>query len=474
VCPFPLTKGSSVQHATSLVAAAPAFKLDSGSNAWILASAALVMLMTPGLAFFYGGLVRAKNVLNMLMMNFICLAVVGVLWTWYGFSLSFGQSRWGGLIGSTKMFYGLGNPAVLGGIWNAAGVTTLTFAMFQLMFAIITPALISGAIADRVKFTGWVVFVILWASLVYFPVANWVFGTGWIFNKLRAEDFAGGTAVHINAGAAALALVFVLGKRAGWRKDPMKPHNVPFVLLGASLLWFGWYGFNAGSEGASDNVAALAFTTTTIATCAATLGWLVVEKVRDGKPTTVGAASGAVAGLVAITPACAFVSPMGGMAIGFIAGAVCSTAISLKFKFGFDDALDVVGVHLVGGITGTLLIGIFGFDHGAAAGGVELKRGLLYGGGLKLLWVQFIAAGSVLVYSFVVTFVLGTVLKRVGILRVSQETEYQGLDEVEHAESAYSFSTILGGGLTHPGLGDTELGAAPANDDLVSSSGKGV
>jgi ammonium transporter, Amt family len=467
-----LTKGFSVQHATTLVAAAPAFKLDTGSNAWILASAALVMLMTPGLAFFYGGLVRAKNVLNMLMMNFICLAIVGVLWTWYGFSLSFGESRWGGLIGSTKIFYGLGNPQVLGGIWNAAGVTTLTFAMFQLMFAIITPALISGAIADRVKFTGWIVFVVLWVSLVYFPVANWVFGTGWIFNKLRAEDFAGGTAVHIDAGAAALALVFVLGKRVGWRKDPMKPHNVPFVLLGASLLWFGWYGFNAGSEGGSDGVAALAFTTTTVATCAATIGWLLVEKIRDGKPTTVGAASGAVAGLVAITPACAFVSPMGAILLGFCAGIICALAIGLKFKYNFDDALDVVGVHLVGGITGTLMIGIVGFDHGALAGGVESKRGLFYGGGLKLLFVQLIAAAAVFAYSFIVTYIIGTVLKRIGILRVSQETEYTGLDEVEHAESAYSFSSVLGGGLT----GASMMGAADQADqeELVSSTGKGV
>ena len=452
-----------------LAADPPTYAIDSGNTAWILASGALVMLMTPGLAFFYGGLVRVKNVLNMLMMNFICLAVVGVLWTFYGFSLSFGESRWNGVIGTTHSFFGLGNPDVLTSLWAAGGpvakigdvipatpavtvgVPVLVFAMFQLMFAIITPALISGAIADRVKFVGWTVFVALWATLVYFPVANWVFGTGWILNKLRAEDFAGGTAVHINAGAAALALVFVLGKRAGWRKDPMKPHNVPFVLLGASLLWFGWYGFNAGSEGAADNVAGLAFTTTTVATCAATLGWLLVESIRDGKPTTVGAASGAVAGLVAITPACAFVSPIGGIAIGFIAGMLCACAIGLKFKFGFDDALDVVGVHLVGGLTGTLLIGFFGFDHGALAGGVELKRGLFYGGGLKLLWVQFIAAATVLTYSFVVTYIIGTVLKALGIFRVSEETEYTGLDEVEHAESAYSFSSVLGGGLVAAG-----------------------
>jgi Amt family ammonium transporter len=471
---------------TAIVIAADPVSVDTGNTAWMLASAALVLIMTPGLAFFYSGMVRAKNALNMLMMNFICLAVVGVLWTFYGFSWAFGDTRWHGLIGSTSNFYGLGNPDVLGSVWTfgfpvvkvgdtlpdgvlTAGVPVLVFAMFQLMFAIITPALISGAIADRVKFWGWTLFVGIWVTLVYFPVANWVFGTGWIFNKLRAEDFAGGTAVHINAGAAALALVFVLGKRVGWRRDPMKPHNVPFVLLGASLLWFGWYGFNAGSEGGADGIAGLAFTTTTIATCTATLGWLLVEQLRDGKPTTVGAASGAVAGLVAITPACAFVSPLGGMAVGFFAGTLCCLAVGLKFKFGFDDALDVVGVHLVGGLTGTILIGFFGFDHGFAAGGVEFKRGLFYGGGFKLLEVQLVAALSVLAYSFVVTFIIGTALTKLGIFRVKEEVEITGLDESEHAESAYSFSTTLSGGLTHtPG--------SSASDDSRSSelSGKGV
>jgi Amt family ammonium transporter len=473
-------------HPAILLAADPVpAAVDTGNTAWILASAALVLIMTPGLAFFYSGMVRAKNALNMLMMNFICLAVVGVLWAIYGFSWSFGATRWSGLIGSSANFYGLGNPDVLSSVWGfgpiykigenlptgglTAGVPVLVFAMFQLMFAIITPALISGAIADRVKFWGWTIFVAIWVTIVYFPVANWVFGTGWILNKLKAEDFAGGTAVHINAGAAALALVFVLGKRVGWRRDPMKPHNVPFVLLGASLLWFGWYGFNAGSEGAADGIAGLAFTTTTIATCAATLGWLVVEQLRDGKPTTVGAASGAVAGLVAITPACAFVSPLGGLAIGLIAGMLCALAVGLKFRFGFDDALDVVGVHLVGGLTGTILIGFFGFDHGALAGGVESKRGLFYGGGLKLLEVQVVAALSVLVYSFVITFVIGTALKALGIFRVSEETELTGLDEIEHAESAYSFSSTLTGGLTHVS------GGAPVPAERTEElSGKGV
>jgi Amt family ammonium transporter len=435
-----------------LLLAADSIKLNTGNTAWVLTSAALVLLMTPGLAFFYGGMVRSKSVLNMLMLNFICIAVVGVIWAIYGFSLAFGSSHLGGFIGGSHELFGLGNPDVLSGFWSSAGVPIVVFAMFQLMFAIITPALISGAVADRTKFWGWTIFIAIWVTVVYLPVANWVFGTGWILNKLHAEDFAGGTAVHTNAGAAGLALAIVMGKRVGWRKDPMKPHNVPFVLLGASLLWFGWYGFNAGSEGAADNIAGLAFTTTTVATCAGVLGWLLVEQLRDGKPTTVGAASGAVAGLVAITPACAFVSPLGGIAIGLIAGALCAMAVGLKYRFGFDDSLDVVGVHLVGGVAGTVLIGFFGFDHGAATPG-GLQRGLFYGGGIDLLEKQVVAAGSVMLYSFVLTFVIGTVLKRLGAFRVSEEAEVSGIDEAEHAETAYSFSTVLSGGLTGQAAG---------------------
>jgi Amt family ammonium transporter len=449
---------------SQLLLAADPISIDTGNTAWMLASAALVLLMTPGLAFFYGGMTRSKSVLNMLMMNFICIAVVGVLWAIYGFSLAFGRPHIGdGLIGGSHELFGLGNPDVISSVWGfgpiykvgaaatdatlTAGVPVLVFAMFQLMFAIITPALISGAVADRTKFWGWTAFVAIWLTVVYLPVANWVFGTGWILNKLNAEDFAGGTAVHTNAGAAGLALAIVLGKRVGWRKDPMKPHNVPFVLLGASLLWFGWYGFNAGSEGAADGIAGLAFTTTTVATCAGVLGWLLVEQIRDGKPTTVGAASGAVAGLVAITPACAFVSPLGGIAIGLIAGAVCAMAVSLKYRFGFDDSLDVVGVHLFGGITGTLLIGIVGFDHGYATPG-GLQRGLLYGGGFSLLEKQAVAAFAVAGYSFVMTYIIGTAIKKLGGFRISTEAEITGIDESEHAETAYSFSSVLGGGLT--------------------------
>jgi Amt family ammonium transporter len=449
----------------------------------MLASSALVLLMTPGLAFFYGGMVRSKSVLNMLMMNFICIAVVGVLWTLYGFSLAFGRPHIGdGLIGGSHELFGLGNPDVLSSVWGFgpiykigapltdatlnAGVPVLVFAMFQLMFAIITPALISGAIADRAKFWGWTLFVAIWLTVVYLPVANWVFGTGWILNKLNAEDFAGGTAVHTNAGAAGLAVCLVLGKRVGWRRDPMKPHNVPFVLLGASLLWFGWYGFNAGSEGAADGIAGLAFTNTTVATCAGVLGWLLVEQIRDGKPTTVGAASGAVAGLVAITPACAFVSPLGGIAIGVIAGALCAMAVALKYRFGFDDSLDVVGVHLVGGVTGTILIGFFGFDHGYATPG-GLQRGLFYGGGGSLLEKQVVAAGAVMLYSFILTYIIATAIKKAGGFRISEEAEVSGIDEAEHAESAYSFSTVLSGGLTGTAAADDGAHAAPSGKERV-------
>ncbi|MEV7549831.1 ammonium transporter [Amycolatopsis sp. NPDC089917] len=442
--------------------------LNAGDTAWVLISAALVMLMTPGLAFFYGGMVRAKSVLNMLMMNFIALAVVGVLWTLYGFTMAFGNDVGGGLLGNFD-FAGLSTiSGKLAGFATAATGSTpevawpgsdalplFAFVMFQLMFAIITPALISGAIADRAKFWGWTLFVAVWVTIVYFPVAHWVFSFdgfigpdsvgGWIANQLKALDFAGGTAVHINAGAAGLALALVLGKRKGWPKGTGRPHNVPFVLLGAALLWFGWYGFNAGSALAANDLAAVAFTNTTVATAAAVLGWLVVEQIKIGKPTTLGAASGAVAGLVAITPAAGFVSPLGAIAIGLVAGALCALAISLKFRFGFDDSLDVVGVHLVGGLVGTLLIGFFGTTSVNSLG----VDGLFYGGGLGQLGKQALAAAVVLGYSFVLTFVIGWVIKKLGGFRVSAEDEVSGIDEAQHAESAYDF-TGSGGGLGQP------------------------
>ncbi|WP_424188602.1 ammonium transporter [Actinokineospora sp. G85] len=412
-------------------------------------SAALVMLMTPGLAFFYGGMVRAKSVLNMLMMSFISLAVVSVLWVLYGYSLAFGNDVGGGLLGGGDF---LGGANLLGETALVGTLPATVFVVFQMMFAIITAALISGAIADRAKFWGWTVFVAVWATIVYFPVAHWVFnfdGTtgadfvgGWIANKLGALDFAGGTAVHINAGAAGLALCLVLGKRKGWPRESMRPHNLPFVLLGAGLLWFGWYGFNAGSAVSAGQLAGVAFLTTTVATAAAILGWLVVEQVRDGKPTTLGAASGAIAGLVAITPAAGFVNPLGALAIGVVAGVVCALAVSLKYKLGFDDSLDVVGVHLVGGLIGTLLIGFLATDSVNSAG----ANGLFYGGGIGLLGKQALAAAVVMAYSFVLTYIIGWVINKTIGLRASTEAEVTGIDESEHAESAYEFSSLRSGG----------------------------
>ncbi|GAA4846940.1 ammonium transporter [Actinomycetospora corticicola] len=423
--------------------------LNAGSTAWVLASAALVMLMTPGLAFFYGGMVRSKSVLNMLMMNFMCLAIVGVLWCLYGFSLAFGNDAFGGLIGNFQ-FVGLGGLPTDPVGTDPDKIPILAFAMFQLMFAIITPALISGAVPERVKFWSWGLFVAVWVTIVYFPVAHWVFAFdgytaetgGWIANQLKALDFAGGTAVHINAGAAGLALCLVLGKRRNWPRDPGRPHSLPFVLLGASLLWFGWYGFNAGSALGANANAAIAFTTTTLATAAAVIGWLVVEQFRDGKPTTLGAASGAVAGLVAITPACAFVNPVGGLAVGFIAGAICALCVSIKFRFGFDDSLDVVAVHLVGGLIGTVLIGFFGTTSLNSAG----ADGLFYGGGFGQLGIQVVAALAVLAYSFVVTTIIALLIKYTIGFRITAEDESSGIDESEHAESSYDYSGLRSGG----------------------------
>jgi Amt family ammonium transporter len=372
--------------------------------------------------------------------------VVSVLWVLYGYSLAFGNDIGAGLLGG---FDNIGLKGVLGTLSGPADhqFPTMAFVMFQLMFAIITPALISGAIADRAKFWGWTLFIALWVTIVYFPVAHWVFAFssadgsvvgGWIANNLKALDFAGGTAVHINAGAAGLAVALVLGKRKGWPKEPMRPHNLPFVLLGAALLWFGWYGFNAGSALGANETAAVAFATTTVATAAAVLGWLIVEQIRDGKPTTLGAASGAVAGLVAITPACAFVSPLGAIAIGVIAGALCSLAVGLKFRFGYDDSLDVVGVHLVGGLVGTLLIGFFGTTSVNSAG----ADGLFYGGGFGLLGKQAVAAVAVLAFSFVLTFIIAFVVNKTIGFRAGEEAEVAGIDEAEHAESAYEFGAF--------------------------------
>jgi Amt family ammonium transporter len=418
--------------------------MNTGDTAWLLASSALVLLMTPGLAFFYGGMVRSKTVLNMMMMSFIALAIVPVLWVLYGYSMAFSPdgNRWLG--GWHRLGLDHTGQGTLYGT-----IPEYVFVAFQLMFAIITVALISGAIADRAKFGSWAVFIVVWMTVVYFPVAHWVFDFGdtggWIATKLKAFDFAGGTAVHINAGAAGLALALVLGKRVGWKRDPMRPHNLPFVLLGSGLLWFGWFGFNAGSAVGANGLAGLAFVNTAVATAAAMLGWLLVEVLRDKKATSLGGASGAVAGLVAITPACGTVSPLGSIAVGVIAGILCALAVGLKYKLGFDDSLDVVGVHLVGGIVGTLLIGFFATKTNA---GSKAAAGLFYGGDLSQLGKQAVAVVVVLAYSFVLTYIIGTLIQKTIGFRIDEESEVIGIDQVEHLETAYDYAGSSTGGST--------------------------
>ncbi|GLK18526.1 ammonium transporter [Herbiconiux flava] len=401
---------------------------------WLMVAAALVLLMTPGVAFFYGGMVKAKSVVSMMMMSFGAMGLVGVLWVVYGYGMVFGTPAIPGLLGNPfDGSIGLGN---LLGIDEAGAMNPdlngLAFAGFQATFAIITVALISGAIADRAKFGAWMVFAGVWVTVVYFPVAFWVFNLdeGWA-PLWGVNDFAGGTAVHINAGAAALALALVLGKRVGFQKGIQKPHNVPLTLLGASLLWFGWFGFNAGSEAAVDGVAAIAWINTLAAPAAAIIGWLIVEKIKDGKPTSIGAASGAVAGLVAITPACNILTPGWAIVLGVIAGAVCALAIELKFKLGFDDSLDVVGIHLVGGIIGTLYIGIFGAGIG-----------LLDTGSLEQLGKQAGAAAVVLVYSFVMAFIIGWIIQKTMGFRIKNEDEVAGVDTTVHGEEGYALETV--------------------------------
>ena len=410
--------------------------INSGDTAWMLISTGLVVLMIPGLALFYGGMVRVKSVLNMMMMSFGALAVVFVLWIAFGFSLVFGDSVGGrgfiGDIGQFTFLNGLDNSAALIGTIPAA-----VFIAFQGIFAAITVALISGSIADRAKFGAWMVFAGIWATLVYFPVAHWVFAFddfvaktgGWIANDLGALDFAGGTAVHINAGAAGLALALILGKRVGFGKVPMRPHSLPLVMLGAALLWFGWFGFNAGSAVASNGTAGLALLNTIGATTAAVLAWLLVEKVRDGHATSLGAASGVVAGLVAITPACAAVNASGALIIGAVAGALCALSVGLKFKLGYDDSLDVVAVHLVGGIVGTVMIGFVG-----------VEVGLFNGGGTEQLIKQIIGAGAVLAYSFIATLIIGKIIDLTIGFRITHDQEITGIDLAIHAERAYELS----------------------------------
>jgi len=410
--------------------------INGADTAWVLISGGLVLFMTPGLALFYGGMVRAKSVLNMMMMSFSAIGVTTIIWVLYGYSIAFGKDH-SGLIGDLSHL-GLRNTLdqVVGSEGHA--IPTLAFAMFQLTFAIITIALLSGAIADRVKFSSWLVFVAAWVTLVYAPVAHWVFGGGWIATKLGALDFAGGTVVEINSGASALALVMVVGKRLGFKRDPMRPHNLPLVLLGAGILWFGWFGFNGGSALTSGALASTALINTQIAGSAAAMTWVLTEKLRDGKATTLGVASGAVAGMVAITPACGFVNPFGALIIGLISGSLSAWAVAMKYRFNYDDSLDVVGVHGVSGFFGMLAIGILGTTTANALGG----NGLFMNGGTSLLHKQFIASVATALFSFAATYLIATFIQKTIGFRSKQDDESTGLDQTYHAETAYDFSSI--------------------------------
>jgi Amt family ammonium transporter len=409
--------------------------LDTGDTAWLLTCTGLVLLMTPGLAFFYGGMVRAKNVLAMLMQNYVAIGVVTVTWVLVGYSLAFapGNRALGGL-----RFLGLGHDAEKVPGFDLT-VPPLLFAAFQLMFAIITVALIAGAVADRMRFGGFVVFAALWSVLVYAPLAHWAFSPSGFLFRLGVLDFAGGTVVEIDCGAAGLALALVVGKRMGWPREAMPPHSLPLTLLGAGLLWFGWFGFNAGSALHADGLAVSALVATHLAGVGGMLSWLAVERWRTGSATTLGGASGAIAGLVAITPSCGFLSPLAALAVGAIAGAACLFAVQLKYRLGYDDSLDVVGVHYVGGVVGLLFLG-FAASHGVNS--AVTHEGLLYGGGLWLLGRQLVAVLVATVWAFGATWVLATVLNRVMPLRVSAEHEATGLDQALHAESAYDLGSV--------------------------------
>jgi Amt family ammonium transporter len=416
--------------------------IDTGNTAWVLVSAALVLFMTPGLALFYGGMVRAKNVLAMLMQNFFAMGLVSVIWAVIGFSLAFGEGS--GFVGDLAYagLKGLGDASeVLPGYKDdfALSIPPTAFAAYQMMFAIITPALFTGATADRFKFSAYMLFLGAWSILVYSPVAHWVFSPeGWLFQR-GALDFAGGAVVHINAGVAALVLVLVLGKRRGWPGEPMRPHSLPLTLLGTGILWFGWFGFNAGSALGANGLAAQALMNTHLAAAAAMLSWLLVERVKDGHATTLGGASGAVAGLVAITPCAGFVGGLSGVAIGAVAGVVCYFAIQLKYRLRYDDSLDVVGVHLVGGLVGAILLGFFA-DTSVNPLGAD---GLFFGGS-ELIVDQLVAIGATVAYSGVVSFVLAKVIDIVLGLRVTPDQEAEGLDTATHAETAYSFGGRIG------------------------------
>jgi len=407
-------------------------KVDTGDTAWILISSALVMLMTPGLALFYGGMVRTKNVLGTIMQSFIALGVISIQWVIYGYSLAFGPDI-GHVIGSLK-WVGLQGVGLDPFPEYSATIPHQAFMIFQMMFAVITPALITGAFAERFKFKTYLVFLILWATFVYDPIAHWVWGTGGWIKNLGALDFAGGLVVHISSGVAALAAVLVVGKRRGYGDEPMPPHNMTMTLLGAALLWFGWFGFNGGSAVASGSLATSAFVVTHISTAAAALSWMIAEWLYRGEPTVLGAASGAVAGLVAITPASGFVGPISAILIGLVAGVLCYSAINLKIKLGYDDSLDVVGVHGVGGTWGALATGLFASKVINSAG----NDGLFFGNP-SLIGIQALSVISAWIYSFVVTLIILKVLDWTMGLRVTDEHEVNGLDLSQHGEAGYSF-----------------------------------
>jgi len=425
-----------VPHSNILFSWGGKYIMNAADTAFVLVSAALVMLMTPGLALFYGGMVRSKNVLATIMQNFIMLGVVGVIWAIYGYSLAFGPDV-GHIIGNLD-WLGLAGVGAEPFKTYSETIPHQTFMIYQAMFAIITPALITGAWAERMKFSTFLVFMVLWSTIVYCPVAHWVWGDGGWLKSLGALDFAGGTVVHINAGIAALAAALVMGPRKGYAGygngvEAFIPHNLPMTVLGAGLLWFGWFGFNAGSALAAGALASSAFTATHLATCAAVLSWVGAEWIHRGKPTTLGAASGAVAGLVAITPAAGFVGPMSAILIGLVAGIVCYLAVLAKPKLGYDDSLDVVGVHCVGGVVGALLTGLFASKLVNAAG----ADGLFFGNAGQL-GIQAVAVGVTLVYSFVISYILFKILDATMGLRVSPEDEVAGLDITEHQETGYS------------------------------------
>lgn len=418
--------------------------IDTGNTAWIIVCTALVLLMTPGLAFFYAGMVRSKHALGMIMQSFVTIAVVSVTWSVVGYSLAFDRDAGGGLVGGLHLV-GLTHAEVAVPGMNLT-VPPLAFVAFQLMFAILTAALISGASADRMRFGAFVTFIAVWSVLVYAPLAHWTWSPdGWL-NKAGLLDFAGGTVVEICSGASALALARVLGPRRGWPREMMAPHNLPLTLLGAGLLWFGWIGFNAGSALTAGTLAASAALATHLSGVGGMIGWLALEKKLTGKATTLGGASGAVAGLVAITPAAGFISPMPALLVGAIAGVVCLFAIRLKFRFRYDDSLDVVAVHYVGGVIGTLFIGLFA---AAAVNPAVRHQGLLLGGGLVQLGHQALGVLAASAFAFAATYLIARVLRATIGLRVGPDEETEGLDSSQHAETAYEFTATSSIGRTH-------------------------